>query len=176
MRERKINDEVLYAEEEPVSVDAARLTRLKGLARENRRGRARLCTHPDPGDTLHEMLIVLRAGNYIRPHRHPGKSESFHVIEGSADLVIFDDTGLPVRRLRLGDFRSGRSFFFRIGSPQFHAVVVSSGVFVCHETTNGPFDREQTEFAPWSPAEDDREGGNQFMQEILSHMEVTDET
>ena len=59
----------------------------------NTRERVRLCTHQSVEDAVHEMLIVHIKGTYIRPHKHPNKSESFHIIEGNLDVVVFDDAG-----------------------------------------------------------------------------------
>ena len=39
--------------------------------------------------------------------------------------------------------------------PCFHTVLVSTPFALFHETTNGPFRRDEVEFAPWSPAEGD---------------------
>lgn len=36
------------------------------------------------------MLIVMAKGSYIRPHKHKNKSESFHIIEGLLDVIVFD--------------------------------------------------------------------------------------
>jgi len=173
MRSRKVSDEVLYAADAMVSVCSADMDALAGAAAGTPRRRIRICAHPDAGDPLHEMLIVLGKGNYIRPHRHAAKSESFHVIKGSADIVLFDESGKPEERIRLGDYRSGRSFYFRMNRSQFHSVVVSSEFFVFHETTNGPFDRSDTEFAPWSPEEGDIAAGNRFLEEALAQLEVS---
>jgi hypothetical protein len=35
--------------------------------------------------------------------------------------------------------------------------VINTPYVVFHETTNGPFDRAETEFAPWAPAEGEPE-------------------
>ena len=39
------------------------------------------------------MFIALSDETYIRPHKHLNKSESLHVLEGSADVVFFDEKG-----------------------------------------------------------------------------------
>ncbi|KKL22706.1 hypothetical protein LCGC14_2432770, partial [marine sediment metagenome] len=54
---------------------------------------ARLCLHRDQTDAVQEMIIVHRKGAYVRPHRHDGQTESFHVLEGRMLVVIFDDEG-----------------------------------------------------------------------------------
>src|SRR5204862_7175921 len=84
---------------------------VKGTGTTNARRRARLCAHPNPDDPLHEMLIVLDRGTYVRPHRHAGKSESFHVIEGELDVVLFAYDG-PVRDvIRNGSYGTVRDVY-----------------------------------------------------------------
>jgi cupin fold WbuC family metalloprotein len=172
MQLRKINDEVFYSVDNIVTFTAEDIERLKTAAKENIRKRARICAHPDENNRLHEMLIVLGRDNYIRPHRHPGKSESFHVIEGTADVVLFDDSGTAIERFRLGDCQSGLKFYFRIDRALFHSVVVTSDAFVFHETTSGPFDRADTDFAIWSPAEANISEGNLFLCRSIQNLEV----
>jgi len=149
------SDEVFQAAGGIVRVTAADVAAVVGKGTTNARKRARLCAHPGPDDRLHEMLIVLDRGTYIRPHRHAGKCESFHIIEGELDVVVFHDDG-PVRDvIRMGPFGSGRAFYYRIMEPCYHSVLINSRYALFHETTNGPFNRTDTEFAPWSPAEGD---------------------
>ena len=112
------------------------------------------------------MLIVHARGSYVRPHRHPGKTESMHIIEGAADLVVFDGTGDVESVTVLGDYPSGNAFFHRMAAPLFHTLLVRSDVFVFHETTNGPFDCRDTEFAPWAPGEGDVEGVALFLANL----------
>jgi len=119
------------------------------------RGRARLCAHRTIADPIHEMVISLARGTYVRPHRHVGKSESFHTIEGELDVILFDDKGGVREVVRMGPYRSGKTFFYRLIEPYFHTVMVRSKVAVIHETTNGPFDPAETEYAAWAPVEGD---------------------
>ena len=84
---RAQNPEVYYSDDAIVAVDDATIAELKRLAAQNPRLRSRLCTHPDPSDGLHEMLIVHHREAYVRPHKHLGKPESFHVIEGTAQMM-----------------------------------------------------------------------------------------
>ena len=155
MRAHRLNDEVLVAEGPVVELTAADIADLKERAARNRRRRIRVCAHPDVDDALHEMLIVHMAGAYVRPHKHVGKSESVHVLEGDAEVVLFDDDGGVRSLIPIGPYDSSRRFFYRIDEPVFHTLLVTSEFLVMHEVTNGPFRREETVFAPWSPAEDD---------------------
>ena len=90
---KKINDEVFMATDEVVRFDSRYVDFIKQSAAKNARGRARICAHRGPSDTLHEMLIAIRSDSYIRPHRHHQKIESFHLVDGSVDVVIFNDDG-----------------------------------------------------------------------------------
>ena len=138
----------------------------KSLAARALRQRARLSSHRDVSDRVHEMMIVHTRETYVRPHKHPGKSESLHVIEGVVDVVIFDESGQPSRVLAMGDLASGRPFYYRIDDPLYHTLLIRSEVLVFHETTSGPFNRAETVFAPWAPEEGDVEGVRQFIERV----------
>ena len=166
MRAKAENAEVLYAADLVVTVDAAAVAQLKRDAGLNSRRRIRLCTHRGVTDPLHEMLIVHTNETYVRPHKHLGKSESFHVIEGEVDVVIFDEGGKVTDVIRMGSFASGRPFFYRIADPLFHTLLIRSPILVFHETTNGPFRREETVFASWAPDDSDRAAVVQFLDRL----------
>jgi cupin fold WbuC family metalloprotein len=155
VRAKAESAEVRYATDAIVLVDAADVARLKREAEENARRRIRLCAHHSVESGLHEMLIVHTRETYVRPHKHLGKSESFHVIEGDVDVVIFDDEGGVTDVIPMGAFASGRPFFYRIAEPLFHTLLIRSDVLVFHETTGGPFRRDDTVFAPWAPDDGD---------------------
>lgn len=135
-----------------IVITPALLAQVKQAAAEEPLRRARLCLHPGPADPLHEMVVAFCRDAYLRPHRHRGKSESFHIIEGELDVIFFDDSGRITRRLELGPVGSGRAFFYRLASHAWHTIVLRTETAVIHETTNGPFNPADCEFAPWSPA------------------------
>ena len=94
------------------------------------------------------MLIVHEKGSWVPPHKHLGKDESIHVVEGSALLVSFTEEGEVSATVQLG--QSG-VFYCRLPSGIYHTLLIDSDWLVFHETTLGPFDRSQTVFAPWAP-------------------------
>ena len=158
--------EVRYAADAIVLVDAADVARLKQEAALNARKRIRLCAHSGVDDRLHEMLIVHTNDTYVRPHKHLGKSESFHVIEGDVDVVLFDDDGGVSDFIPMGAFASGRPFFYRIAAPRYHTLLIRSDVLVFHETTGGPFRRDDTVFAPWAPEDGDAAAVSRFLADL----------
>jgi cupin fold WbuC family metalloprotein len=165
-----MNEEVLVAEGPVVELTAADVAELKQRAAANPRRRVRICAHPNTGDALHEMLIVLMTDAYIRPHTHPGKSESVHVLEGEADLVLFTGDGAVRSVVPLGPYDSTRRFFYRVEEPVFHTLLVRSTFLVMHEVTNGPFRREETVFAPWAPSEDDPATAVEYLRGLAARL------
>ena len=148
-----VNPEVVLNDEPIVRVSQEYMGTLRARARQNPRRRIRLCAHPSINDLLHEMLIVHEKGTYVRPHKHLNKTESVHIIEGLVDVVVFDDDGKITDVIQMGDYKSGRVFYYRMQYPYFHTLLIHSDILLFHEVTNGPFNRSDTVFAPWSPDE-----------------------
>lgn len=163
---RRVSDEVLFSDEPVIKVGRAEIEWLKDQAKLNSRKRIRLCAHRDVDDKLHEMLIVHTNETYVAPHKHLTKNESFHVVEGCADVVIFDDSGNVVEVIRMGDYSSDRIFYYRISERCYHTLLIRSKFLVFHETANGPFKRADTVLAPWAPDDGDSAAQNQFMERI----------
>jgi len=144
--------------------------RLRVEVRQTTRHRCRFTAHPSSSEALHEMLICLHASGYVRPHRHHGKAESIHVVEGFADLVLFGDDGRIERVIALGPYGSGRTWFVRLPPPIYHTLVLRGEDFIFQETTLGPFRREDTEMAPWAPDETDVPGIPSYKNHLLSEV------
>ena len=92
------------------------------------------------------MLIVHERDAWIPPHKHVGKDESIHVIEGSAMLIGFSESGKTESAVRIG---AGGAVYTRIPSNFYHTLLIDSDWLVFHEATTGPFDRSRTKVAPW---------------------------
>lgn len=126
---------------------------LKVRASNSPRKRSRLCVHTTATDRIHEMLIVLDKETYIAPHKHLNKTESFQVVEGEADIIIFDDNGLIQKRISLAPYPMKQAFYYRLNKSLYHSLIVKSPYFVFCETTNGPYFLKETIFAKWAPSE-----------------------
>lgn len=172
MRLRQQSPEVLHADEKIVRVGQAEITAVRQALNQAIRGRSRICAHRDSSNTLHEMIIALSRSTYIRPHRHFGKCESFHIIEGELDVIIFDDLGEITDVVHMGPHgTAGNSFFYRMADPLFHTVLVRSETVLFHETTNGPFVREDTEFTVWAPDEQEKDAAAAYMLDLVHRVE-----
>ena len=150
---RKESAEVLYPEDEVVAVTAADLKELKRLAFLNPRRRVRLCTHHTPNDRLHEMFIVHTQDCYVRPHKHLEKAESMTILEGDVDMVLFREDGSIRQIIKMGAPNSGKAFYQRLPEAIYHTLIIRTEFLVFHESTEGPFLRENTVFPEWAPAE-----------------------
>ncbi len=161
-----LNKEVYVADEPIVKVGRLDIESLKERVRDTERKRIRLCAHTDVEDKLHEMFIVLLKESYIRPHKHLNKAESLHVIEGSVDVVFFDETGNITDVIPMGEYASGRRFYYRVAEPAYHTLLVRSDLLIFHETTQGPFKRSDTVFAPWAPEESEIIAAKEFIERL----------
>ena len=128
---------------------------LREAARSAPRRRARINAHPDNKDGLHEMFIAIDRDSYIRPHKHPGKSEAFHIVDGAVDIVVFNDDGDIVRVVPLAARGAPGTFYYRMSEPFFHTLIIHSDQLIVHEITNGPFNPEGTVFADFAPPDAD---------------------
>jgi len=169
---KMLNDEVLVADEDIVKVGREELDWLKAQAARNPRKRVRLCAHKGVEDRIHEMLIVHARGVYVRPQKHPNKTESVHLVDGAVDVIMMDEMGEILEVIPMRDATLGGPFYYRIAEPYYHTMFIRSDVVVFHETTNGPFARTNTIFAPWSPEEHDQAAVQQFMDGLARRVET----
>ena len=165
-----LNKEVLYAVDDVIQVDASDVQELKRKAGRNPRRRIRICAHKDVSENLHEMLIVHEKSCYVRPHKHIDKTESFHIIEGSADVILFDENGRINQSIMMGDYATARNFFYRLPRSRYHTLLIQSDVLVFHEITNGPFRPEDTVWAPWAPGQNKKEEVSQYMATLAESL------
>lgn len=159
---------MLYADQSRLLVGDSEVAHLKAIAAGNPRRRVRLCGHAGTDAPVHEMLIVHGRDCYVPPHRHHGKAESLHVIDGAAQMLFFDDAGRLEETVQVGPPGSGRCFFCRLDRPYFHSIVIESDWLVFMEVTKGPFVRADTEWAPWAPAADDPDAGRDFLASAVA--------
>jgi cupin fold WbuC family metalloprotein len=163
MRTRLAVEEVLFTEDSFLRLDRSDVRLLITMAVRNKRKRMRLCAHKNPNEKLQEMFIVHTKDTYVRPHKHTQKEESLHVLEGEADLLIFNEKGTVTEVFRLGDYGSGHLFYYRIPAGVYHSLRIQSEFFIFHESTTGPFIRSESVPAPWSPDEEDRDAVLKFL-------------
>jgi len=171
MKKFKFNDEVFHSLESSFSLKKTDIDELVNLANLNQRRRVRLCSHSSPKDLIHEMFIVHKKGEYIRPHKHINKIESMMVISGKADYVCFDNSGNITEVIKMGDLHSKRPFYFNNKDGIFHTMIIRSEWLVFLEITEGPFNKSKTFFPDWSPEESDKLGIQAYQKEVKKLVE-----
>ena len=172
MNLKEITPEVFYATNRIVTVEKGDLDFLDKQAGNSPRRRARICTHRNADEKLHEMTVILKKDVYLIPEKHIVKVESYHIIEGIADVVIFNNGGEITDVVKIGDYSSGRPFYFRISEPSFyHTLIIRTDNLIYHETATGPFQKSDTVVAPWAPSVDDIEGQLIYLNELESRVE-----
>jgi cupin fold WbuC family metalloprotein len=159
----RINDEVFIAKNTIVHFGDEEILFLKQQAQMSTRKRARICAHKTNDDVMHEMLIAISAESYIHPHKHLEKSESFHIVEGKADVIIFDENGGISDAFELGIPGSDRQFFYRLSESKFHTIIIRSDYLVVHEVTNGPFSKKDSVLASFAPSENEHIKVKEYM-------------
>lgn len=164
---RQFNEEVLFTKSDLTMIGHGEIQFLKEKAKCTKRQRIRLCIHKNPEETVHEMIIVLSGGSYVRPHKHVRKHESFHIIEGKGDVFLYTDEGEVKQVIRLGGYRDKSNFYCRIPTGICHSLVPVSDWLVFIETTIGPFIARDTIYPAWAPKEEDAVAVNGFMKNIL---------
>ena len=163
IRTKRLTEEVYVADEPIVNLGQSDIDFLKGHVHQTQRKRVRLCAHKDAQDKLHEMFVCYVKETYVHPNKHIKKDESLHIIQGAADFIFFDEHGTVTDVVPLGDYASGRQFYCRIPESIYHTFIIKSDIIILHESTPGPFRREDTVFAPWAPEEQNTQAIAKFM-------------
>ena len=171
MKFKKENTQVYYATDEIVKINKKDIEQLKQKMKRDNVARARMCAHKKTNDGVHEMFIILKKENYVRPHRHLNRSESFYLIEGRADIIIFNQDGSISETFKLGESNTGEYIFCRMSPTVYHTVIPDSEYLVLLETTSGPLVKNTTEYAVWSPDEGSEEG-SRYITEIKKNMAI----
>ncbi len=156
---------VLFSKDAIATVSQKETEELKRIALESPLKRSRLCLHHTQDDPVQEMVIALHRDTYLRPHRHQGKSESFHMIEGAVCIAFFDDAGAILQTVRLfADLQ--KTFLYRLSESLWHTVIPLTEFAVFQEVTTGPF--SSSEYPAWEP-ENTPEAQEAFKTRILRY-------
>jgi len=167
--------EVFLAEGPIATIGAEDIEVLRQAVRKTPKRRVRINAHSGSDDELHEMIIAIEPGSYIRPHKHPGKSEAFHIIEGQVDIVVFSEAGEVERIVSLAAKGGRHPFYYRMSTPHFHTLIIRSDLLVVHEITNGPFLPTGTIYAAFAPEEGDTASAAIFQANLVKRVAAIQE-
>jgi len=169
----EVSSEIFYPRREMVSISVDDIAFLKKRAAESPRGRCRICLHGHASDALHDMVIVLARGAYVRPQRHFVKAETMVALEGDGIYIRFAPDGRPIAHewfSATGSINHAR--VLRAPINEYHGLLITSEWLVFCESTLGPFDPAGSEFAPWSPAPADQPAVERFLADLHEWIEA----
>ena len=147
---------VLVATGRVVQVTAADLAEFATAGPCSSRSGARRARIPTPADPLHEMLICLARGTYVRPHRHRGSRNRSTSSRANSTSCSFEDDGDDPRSDPDGAYESGCVFFYRLTGAVFHTVLVNTPHRAVSTRRRTARSTRPTPSSPrGSPAEDD---------------------
>ena len=152
---KEVAPNVYYTTDTVVCFDQECIAFLKERAQQAQQRRARLCAHTSPDATHHSMLIVTRGDGIFPPHRHTKKAETMTVIEGSADALLFDESGTATKTIHMSPPQDGGVFSYYMPADIYHTILPRSDWYVFIETTQGPFEEAGMDTPLWGPNVDD---------------------
>ena len=146
------------------SLTSADIQNLIRLAAKTKNKSFRFCSHGNKNELVHEMVIAHKKGAYVRPHKHLQKPESLLIISGKADYLLFSEKGKLVQRIEMGAYCSKKPFYQSTRKEIYHSIIVKTPWLVFLEITKGPFRRNQTVYASWSPEANHTDDGIHFLE------------
>lgn len=152
----KINDELLG----PLIQEAKKSIRL----------RKNYNFHEKMDDPVQRLLNALEPDTYVRPHRHlaPDKDEMFLILKGRMVFIEFDAEG-HIRDHLILDPLEG-NFGCEVKAGKWHCLISLESGSVAYEVKEGPFSPiKESDFAPWSPANDSDEI-EQYQNHLLKEL------
>jgi len=118
------------------------------------RKRSHFNIHKSHEEPVQRLCIGLKVGTYIRPHCHRDKDawEMIMVVKGAADILIFDDEGVVIKRISLSCFTGNVAA--ELVPNTWHMVMPVDSDAVLFEVKEGPFTpKKRCDFASWAPEE-----------------------
>jgi len=171
MKIKQETPEVYYITDHYALLKKNNFDQLVNLAFKSKRKRARYCAHQNKESDLHDMFEVFTNQTYMHPLKQKHKNYSFHIIQGCVDVYLFSDEGDLINIISLGDFESGKAFYFMPPKNTYRMLVTKTEFVLYHEATIGPFQKEDTLFAPWAPTETDMDGIKVFFSQLKEQVE-----
>ncbi len=134
-------------------IDDGSLEQLLESAAGSLRLRAHRLLHAGPQETVQRMLIGMCRDTYFRAHRHVRRRETLIMMQGDADLLVFDAAARLLARTHLSAAGRGGTSVVEIPPGTWHTLWVRSARALVFEVKPGPHEPDETQAAAWAPAE-----------------------
>lgn len=136
---------ILYPSEPLLSMGMQEITFLKHRATASPHKYSRLSMTPDASQKLQEHFSVYQQDSQMQPRKNTRHDTSIHILEGMAEITVFNDTGEVKERFNLGDMGSEHPFYIRIPLNTLYAIAPGTGTLVTHEAiSSAPQSDQQT--------------------------------
>jgi cupin fold WbuC family metalloprotein len=133
------------------------LDELVAQARDLPRRRLHLNLHAGPDEPCQRLINAMEPDSYIPPHRHADHTtnECLLALRGVFALIVFDETGTPLRALQFGGPDADLEVV-ELAPTTWHTVIALETGGVLFETKSGPYRAASAKVAaPWAPPEND---------------------
>ena len=138
---KKESAEVIYSKDKLLTLSRKDMSFLEKKSLHSKKKIFRLCAHKNTKDKIHQMFIVHPKNYFVHPHKHKNE-ESMFVLKGSVDIVLFNNHGKIKKVIKMGDYLSSKTFFYKLPRNTFHTLIINSKKLVFFEITKGPFSRK----------------------------------
>jgi cupin fold WbuC family metalloprotein len=120
-------------------INASLLDKITESAQKNERLRMNYNIHKELTDPLNRMLNALEPGTVIPVHRHlhPFKNESFIILRGELDVLLYNDEGLLIETVTLNPEKG--NYGIDIPGEIWHSMNVKEKGTVIFEVKRGPY-------------------------------------
>lgn len=141
---RKKNERVFYACETPTVLGMQLIMLLKELAAYRELPVFRVCLHENDDESIHEMLMIHTRPLSIGPLKQDKTSLSYHMLDGTADILLHDDAGNCIRTIRIDSRDDCGGRFARLKASVFRSIQTVTPYSVFLEVASGPFSDKDT--------------------------------
>ena len=120
-------------------IDQQLLDKTSAKAMQNERLRMNFNIHSDLTDPVNRMLNALEPGTIIPIHRHlhPYKNESFVVLRGELNVLIYDDNKNLLECINLNPLKG--NYGIDIPGEVWHSIEVKEKNTVIYDVKEGPY-------------------------------------
>ena len=151
------------------------LKQLKIQAKLSPRSKARILLHSDSSDVIQQMLIVHLSDppkrfKYNQPHLNINNPKTYHILEGSMRLAIFNDSGELVQTTIIEASKESSNFMVRMNAAVFHTVIPLTESVVYLEIVKGPYKGRID--AEWAATDEFGAEGQTFVMDLLRKCET----
>ncbi len=155
-----------FCRRRPALIDKQLIDELKQISVLRGECNARVCLHDSPGAPHHDMVALERGNRYYRPHKHNGKGDTFHMIEGCLGVFTFDDAGQVIDAVSIG-----RGEIYRTDIDSYHAILPLTEFVIHHESKPGPFTGAGDSIFPdWAPDGSDPDETERYLARLMAYL------